>query len=193
MLYQFIVGEPPFFAENVQEIYQRILANDYEKHVEDMSEGANDLILKLLVTNPSERLGGGEQGVSVILQHEFFESLSPEAEPALYLRQSPFTPTLKHETDTSNFEMNALQKAQAMSMRSELERDVVDPSPSYDEKAAATDPATYASDEDHDAENESFKTVNAINVARVQLSAEDASLEEESAPESQSVLFRAGA
>ena len=123
VLYQFLVGEPPFSAEEIQDTYQRILDNSYERHPDDMSAEADDLISVLLVTNPEKRLGGGEKGVPVILEHAFFAPISPFDSPPLPERQSPYTPTLKHKTDTSNFDMNALQKAQAELMRSQLERD----------------------------------------------------------------------
>jgi len=129
VLYQLIVGEPPFSADSAQDVYQRILSNVYEAYSEEWSEDLTDLISKLLVTSPNERLGGsanggGEGGVRAIVAHAFFAPIRPEGEPPLPQRQSPFTPTLKHETDTSNFDMNALQKAQAERMRSQLEMDV---------------------------------------------------------------------
>ena len=67
--------------------------------------------------------GGADGGVNTILAHIFFAPIRPLDDPSLSQRQSPFTPTLKHETDTSNFDMNALQKAQAERMRSQLEMD----------------------------------------------------------------------
>ena len=96
---------------------------------------AYQLITQLLVADPTKRLGGAEKGVPVIVGHDFFAPIRPADEPALYARRSPFTPTLKHETDTSNFDMNALAKAQAEQMRAQLEHDAdeVPPSPGQDD------------------------------------------------------------
>ena len=63
----------------------------------------------------------------VIHEHPFFADQMPLDEPPLPERESPFTPQLKHDADTSHFDMNALQKAQAERMRAALELDHDEP------------------------------------------------------------------
>ena len=55
--------------------------------------------------------------VNAILSHPFFSSIAPlDAEQGpLWKRPAPYTPTIKHETDTSQFGMNALARAQVRS------------------------------------------------------------------------------
>ncbi|KAG8582323.1 hypothetical protein GDO81_008010 [Engystomops pustulosus] len=55
LCYEFLVGKPPFEAETHQETYRRISKVEYQfpSHV---SEGARDLISKLLKHNPNHRL-----------------------------------------------------------------------------------------------------------------------------------------
>ena len=55
LCFEFLVGVPPFEAQGHTETYKRILRVDYTfpAHV---SEGARDLIRKLLVKNPRGRL-----------------------------------------------------------------------------------------------------------------------------------------
>ena len=55
MCYEFLVGLPPFEAAGNQETYRRILKIDL-RFPEHVSEGARDLIRKLLKKEPSERL-----------------------------------------------------------------------------------------------------------------------------------------
>ncbi|CAG4984809.1 unnamed protein product [Parnassius apollo] len=59
LLYEFLVGKPPFESEDQDETYIRILAVDmtYPEHV---SEGAKDLISKLLRSQSKERLSLNE-------------------------------------------------------------------------------------------------------------------------------------
>ena len=58
VLYQFLVGETPFNAERVQEIYAKILAGEVDFPTEDdVSAGAVAVLRALLVQQPHERLG----------------------------------------------------------------------------------------------------------------------------------------
>ncbi|XP_033125373.1 aurora kinase A-A-like [Anneissia japonica] len=55
LCYEFLVGKPPFEAEGNSETYRRITKVDY-KFPDYVSEGAKDLISKLLRHNPTSRL-----------------------------------------------------------------------------------------------------------------------------------------
>ena len=149
---------------------------------EDMSEAAASLIASLLVLKPAERLGGGEAGVSAVLHHAFFEPMELDSGIPLWERPSPFTPTLKHEADTSNFDVNDLARVHADRMRSQLEADV-DEFGSEEEGGGGGEESgggekRGAAGEDHDDHDDSFKTVHATNLARMQLHTEAAEAEE---------------
>ncbi|KAI4478443.1 hypothetical protein M0802_014533 [Mischocyttarus mexicanus] len=55
LCYECLVGTPPFFAPNYEETYMKIRKAQY-KFPDFVSEGAKDLISKLLVVNPDKRL-----------------------------------------------------------------------------------------------------------------------------------------
>lgn len=58
-LYSFLTGEPPFDAKNCDGLYQKIKKGEYTLPF-TLSKGARDLISKMLVVNPSERISASE-------------------------------------------------------------------------------------------------------------------------------------
>ena len=120
VLYQFLVGETPFNAERVQEIYAKILAGEVDFPTEDdVSAGAVAVLRALLVQQPHERLGSN--GADEVRSHDFFSAV--DWSTPLWQQPSVYTPTLAAPTDTSNFQMNALARVQADRMRATLEAD----------------------------------------------------------------------
>lgn len=76
LLYQMIVGKPPFRGGSQYLTFQKIEAMDYTiPGVGIMPLEAADLIKKLLVKDPKERLGSGPGGVEEIKGHAFFEGI----------------------------------------------------------------------------------------------------------------------
>jgi serine/threonine protein kinase len=73
VLYQFICGQTPFRAPNEYLIFQKITRLDYS-FPPDFPEDAKDLVRKLLVLDPFERLGA-RRGVEEIKEHAFFQSI----------------------------------------------------------------------------------------------------------------------
>jgi protein kinase A len=64
---------------------------------------AKDFISKLLVSNPSRRLGGTESSNSKILSEPFFNMYDfARLEKKQYV--APWVPTLRHKADTTYFE-----------------------------------------------------------------------------------------
>eukprot|EP00164_Ancoracysta_twista_P012469 GFYU01019558.1.p1 GENE.GFYU01019558.1~~GFYU01019558.1.p1 ORF type:complete len:365 (-),score=139.35 GFYU01019558.1:87-1181(-) len=74
LMYEFIVGEPPFFADGATNTYKKIseVAIEFPDFI---SEGAKDLISKLLCKNPAQRLP-----LDKVLEHPWI--LSAPEEPA---------------------------------------------------------------------------------------------------------------
>ena len=56
LIYEFITGNAPFMAKSEEETKRRIVAVDYRIHAGSMSDLAADLIGRLLVKTPTERL-----------------------------------------------------------------------------------------------------------------------------------------
>ncbi|KAK8444323.1 hypothetical protein SEVIR_9G117800v4 [Setaria viridis] len=76
ILFELIVGIPPFNAEHPQTIFDNILNRKIPwPHVpEEMSVEARDLIAKLLTEDPHQRLGAN--GASEVKRHPFFKDIS---------------------------------------------------------------------------------------------------------------------
>ncbi|XP_076357849.1 aurora kinase C-like [Tachypleus tridentatus] len=68
LCYEFLVGKPPFESDKVQDTYRRIARVDYTFPLH-VSEGARDLIARLLKYNPADRLP-----IDGILQHPWITS-----------------------------------------------------------------------------------------------------------------------
>jgi len=74
-LYEMIVGYPPFFDRNRNQVKTR------EKNLnipESMSPEASDIIVKLLNNNPKKRLGAGVRDAEEIKAHVFFNNINWE-------------------------------------------------------------------------------------------------------------------
>ena len=82
LLYELLVGIPPFFHRNKHRMYFLIKESpvtfpDKAKHGIEVSPLARDLIKKLLDKNKKKRLGANGD-VAEILAHPFFASISME-------------------------------------------------------------------------------------------------------------------
>ncbi|ELR19976.1 protein kinase domain containing protein [Acanthamoeba castellanii str. Neff] len=102
VLYEFLVGIPPFCGSCVEEIFQRILSRDIEWPDEsEVSRDAIDLIDKLLQIKASERLG--YQGASEVKEHPFFGNIDWSRVLKMKLK-AVFLPRPSHDEDLSYFD-----------------------------------------------------------------------------------------
>jgi 3-phosphoinositide dependent protein kinase-1 len=74
MLYTLLEGRSPFRAGTEYLTFQKILAGEVS-FPHDFPADAQDLILKLLVKNPSQRLGAPPRGISELKSHRFFHGI----------------------------------------------------------------------------------------------------------------------
>ncbi|KAG9062587.1 Serine/threonine-protein kinase MRCK alpha [Linnemannia hyalina] len=100
VMYELLVGEPPFFAESAMGIIR--LLRDHEKNLSfdkgmEISPECKDLITRLLARKEN-RLG--KNGVEEIKAHPFFKGIDWDN-----IRKStpPFLPVIETPDDTSNF------------------------------------------------------------------------------------------
>ena len=102
LIFEMLTGQPPFCADDPMDIYQKILRNRFT-YPAFVSKSARDLISKLLVTNPAQRLGSLKKGPRDVTGHAFFKPIDFNA---LYKRTipAPFKPKISSPTDTSNFD-----------------------------------------------------------------------------------------
>lgn len=81
LAYEFLYGQPPFEAAGHSETYKRILKVDLKFPASPaVSDGAQDLIRKLLVRNPADRLPLGE-----VLRHPWIAAM---ADPTVLARST---------------------------------------------------------------------------------------------------------
>lgn len=97
MIYEFLIGTPPFHGSTETETNMNILSGyyEYEEDVE-LSDEAKDLISKLLILNPEHRLGA--KNIEEIINHQWFKGINIET------ATPPFIPELTSTTDTDYFE-----------------------------------------------------------------------------------------
>mmetsp|Transcript_2060 Transcript_2060/g.2319 ORF Transcript_2060/g.2319 Transcript_2060/m.2319 type:complete len:265 (+) Transcript_2060:799-1593(+) len=108
LIYEMIVGFPPFYHSNQQTMYELIEKfpvkfPDPVKHKIPMSEEIKDLISKLLEKDPAKRIGT-DGGLEEISSHPWFEGFDFEGLNKKEL-DAPFIPKLSDDLeDVSNFD-----------------------------------------------------------------------------------------
>ncbi|KAJ7565559.1 hypothetical protein O6H91_02G065300 [Diphasiastrum complanatum] len=100
ILFEFLVGIPPFNAEHPQIIFDNILNRKipWPQVPEDLSYEAQDLIDRLLAEDPDQRLGA--KGATEVKAHLFFKDIKWET---LARQKAAFIPSPDTAHDTSYF------------------------------------------------------------------------------------------
>jgi len=102
LIYEMIVGQPPFCDEDPMGIYQKILSGKivFPKLFDKNAKG---LVKKLLTADLGKRYGNLKNGVDDIKTHKWFKDLNWEDLLEKKIT-APFKPNVKSESDTSNFD-----------------------------------------------------------------------------------------
>merc|ERR1712072_1594096 len=102
LIYEMVVGQPPFCDEEPMGIYQKILAGKiyFPKYFE---KNAKALVKKILVADLGKRYGNLKDGANDILQSKWLSSYSWDKLMAKQV-PAPYKPQMKNEQDVSNFE-----------------------------------------------------------------------------------------
>ncbi|KOS17460.1 Serine/threonine-protein kinase gad8 [Escovopsis weberi] len=102
LLYEMLTGLPPFYDENTNEMYRKILTaplNFPGSHV--VPSAARDLLQRLLERDPAKRLGAN--GSTEIKSHPFFHGI--DWKKLLQRKYEPtFKPNVTSALDTENFD-----------------------------------------------------------------------------------------
>ena len=102
LLYEMMVGLPPFYSENVNLMYELIQKSELRVPGFVSYEG-RDLITKLLRRDPNTRLGSTDADCEPIKKHAFFKAINWDK--LLRREVKPdFVPKVSHDGDTSNFD-----------------------------------------------------------------------------------------
>ncbi|KAF7813508.1 putative serine/threonine protein kinase IREH1 isoform X1 [Senna tora] len=100
ILFELLVGIPPFNAEHPQTIFDNILNRKipWPQVPDELSPEAQDIIDRLLTEDPNQRLGA--RGASEVKQHVFFKDINWDT---LARQKAAFVPTSESALDTSYF------------------------------------------------------------------------------------------
>jgi len=101
LLFEMLTGLPPFYDENTNEMYRKILQDEL-RFPEEVGAEARSLLIGLLTRDPNHRLGNN--GAQEIKDHVFFASIDWKKLIQKKV-QPPFKPSVESAIDTSNFDV----------------------------------------------------------------------------------------
>lgn len=103
ILYEMLAGIPPFYSKEIDKMYE------YIKHAElkfttkvKFSAEAQDIISKLLIKDPTQRLGS-KTGLNEIKSHPFFAKANFDLILSKEIK-APFIPVIQNKFDVQNFD-----------------------------------------------------------------------------------------
>ena len=113
-IYEMVIGKPPFFSEDREEMFDQIL-NEEIRIPNHLSKPLIDLLSGLLRKDPSLRLGclGGFQ---VIKAHPWFQTINFE-QMLLKKLKPPFIPSSKSNDDPKLFSQVFLLRTQLLTFQ----------------------------------------------------------------------------
>jgi protein kinase A len=107
LIFEMIYGYSPFYSPSIDQItlFKRIVRVQYSfPHLpSNISPEAKDLISKILILNPSRRLGSLANGDADIRYHQWLSVFSPSMMINKDVK-APWKPKVKSATDASNFD-----------------------------------------------------------------------------------------
>lgn len=100
IIYQCLSGSMPFKSGNEYQTFQKIVKAEYT-FPEGFNEGAKDLVKKLLVLDPKERLGmPGTGGMPALKSHKFYTGLDWDSLPSSTPpKLMPYLPATSHNPE----------------------------------------------------------------------------------------------
>lgn len=114
LVYEMLIGQPPFWDQNPMRIYEQIVQghirfpvpssnHNSSRHSLHVPRVAKDFIMALCKTDPSMRLGHIAGGSSRVMQHRFFDGVNWDD---IYYRRrkGPIIPRVEWEGDAGNFD-----------------------------------------------------------------------------------------
>ncbi|SMN18561.1 similar to Saccharomyces cerevisiae YFL033C RIM15 Glucose-repressible protein kinase involved in signal transduction during cell proliferation in response to nutrients [Maudiozyma saulgeensis] len=107
IMFELLLGYPPFHANSPEAVFRNILAGNIqwplfdsaEEESEFLSKDAKDLITKLLVLDPTQRLG--VNGAEEVKDHPYFKTIDWKN---VYDEEPSFVPTVDNPENTEYFD-----------------------------------------------------------------------------------------
>uniref|UniRef100_A0A7E4W727 Protein kinase domain-containing protein n=1 Tax=Panagrellus redivivus TaxID=6233 RepID=A0A7E4W727_PANRE len=104
LIFEMLVGEPPFSGEDEEEIFDSIV-NDDVRYPRFLSIEAIAIMRRLMRKNPEKRIGSGEEDASEVKRQRFFGIIHHQFDALLAKELKPnFVPTIVNPEDVSNFD-----------------------------------------------------------------------------------------
>lgn len=112
ILFELLIGYPPFHASTPEEVFKKIISgaiqwpefSSMEEERELEASHAKDLIINLLVVDPSKRLGFN--GAQEIKDHPYFKNVDWDH---VYEEEASFVPAVEHPEDTDYFDLRGAE------------------------------------------------------------------------------------
>ncbi|KHJ39956.1 kinase domain protein [Trichuris suis] len=147
LIFEMLVGEPPFSGDDEEEIFDSIV-NDDVRYPRFLSIEAISIMRRLLRKNPAKRLGSTEADAEEVKKQRFFRLINWQWEDLLMKRIKPiFVPTIRSPEDVSNFD-------------EEFTKEVPQFSPPKDRRSVSTMDQAYFRDFDYVAADVSFQPMS---------------------------------
>jgi len=103
LLFELMAGHPPFEAPNPMQIYSKVSKGiNKVTFPQELAGNCEDLVKKLCVKEPTDRLPMKKGGTSRIKQHPWFKDFDWDAMKNLTL-DPPYKPKVKNKKDIANF------------------------------------------------------------------------------------------
>ncbi|ETN70444.1 protein kinase domain protein [Necator americanus] len=104
LIFEMLVGEPPFSGDDEEEIFDSIV-NDEVRYPRFLSIESISIMRRLMRKNPEKRLGAGEKDAEDVKMQRFFKHINWEWDRLLRKEIKPqFVPQIKNAEDVSNFD-----------------------------------------------------------------------------------------
>jgi cGMP-dependent protein kinase len=102
LIFEMVVGAPPFYADDPMEVYEKILSGT-PNMPSYFTRNLSDLIKKLLRSQQGKRLGNTRGGTAAVVKHKWFSSFDWASIESGEM-PAPYVPTISAKDDVTNFD-----------------------------------------------------------------------------------------